>query len=61
MNSHHQQESDTTLNMNMPIIIAALASRVPFSFNKKRFAFALEPPPRTGLVFLSSAGLESAR
>lgn len=58
---HHQQQSETTLNTNMPVMTAALAIRGPFSF-KNLFAFTLHLlPPRGGLVFLLSAGLKSAR
>ena len=56
-----QQQTDTTLNMNMPMMTAALASREPFSFDKI-FAFALELLlPRSIFVFSSSVALESAR
>lgn len=48
-----QQQTDTTLNMNMPMMAAALAIPGPFSF-KTVFAFVLELlPPRGGFVILS--------
>jgi len=56
----HQQQIDTTLNTNMPVMTAALAIRGPFFF-KNFFAFALDLPPLcNGSMLLSLAGLEPA-
>lgn len=61
MKYHHQQQNDTTLNTNTPIVTAALAIEGPFSF-MNIFAFALELPLLCcGAAFLYLAGLESAR